>query len=81
MVISAINGTAGVGKTALAVHSAHQVAERFPHGQLYVNLRGYDSSGAPLLPAKAIRRLLESLGVPGRAAAVGVAGRSRCTAA
>ena len=57
MVISALSGTAGVGKTALAVHWAHQVAERFPDGQLYVNLRGFARGDAPAAPAEAIRGL------------------------
>jgi DNA-binding SARP family transcriptional activator/tetratricopeptide (TPR) repeat protein len=65
LVISAIDGTAGVGKTALTVHWAHQVAARFPDGQLHVNLRGYDPE-QPMTPADALAGLLRSLGVSGQ---------------
>jgi tetratricopeptide (TPR) repeat protein len=64
VVISAVSGTAGAGKTALAVYWAHQVADRFPDGQLYVNLRGFDPSGQVMHPAEAVRRFLDALNVP-----------------
>jgi DNA-binding SARP family transcriptional activator/Tfp pilus assembly protein PilF len=64
VVISAIAGTAGIGKTALAVHWAHRVANRFPDGQLYVNLRGFDPGGTIVDPATAIRGLLDALAIP-----------------
>jgi tetratricopeptide (TPR) repeat protein/DNA-binding XRE family transcriptional regulator len=62
-VVYTVSGTAGVGKTALAVHWAHRVRHRFPDGQLYVNLRGFDPSGTVMAPAEAIRRFLDALGV------------------
>jgi hypothetical protein len=61
--ISAITGTAGIGKTALAVHWAHQVRDRFPDGQLHVDLRGY-APGPPLRPLQALTNLLHGLGMP-----------------
>ncbi|MFJ3672480.1 ATP-binding protein [Streptomyces sp. NPDC090106] len=64
VVVSAIGGMAGVGKTTLAVHWAHQVADRFPDGQLYVNLRGFEDTGHPLDPAEALGGFLTALGVP-----------------
>src|SRR5439155_23822192 len=63
-VIAAIDGSAGVGKTALAVSWAHRVADHFPDGQLYVNLRGFDPSGSAMTPADAIRAFLDALQVP-----------------
>jgi DNA-binding SARP family transcriptional activator/Flp pilus assembly protein TadD len=64
VVVSAVAGTAGVGKTALAVRWARRAAARFPDGQLYVNLRGYDP-GQPMAPADALAGFLSSLGVAG----------------
>ena len=66
VLITTIGGMAGVGKTALAVHWAHQVTDLFPDGQLYVNLRGFDPTGRPVEAAEAIRGVLEALGVAPR---------------
>jgi DNA-binding SARP family transcriptional activator/Tfp pilus assembly protein PilF len=61
--ISVVSGTAGVGKTALAVRWAHRVAGEFPDGQVYLNLRGYDPD-QPMTVADALTRLLTAVGVP-----------------
>ena len=59
-----VAGMAGVGKTALAVHWARKIAGRFPDGQLYVNLRGYDGEGAPVTAEEVAGWFLVALGVP-----------------
>ncbi|MFJ6464620.1 AfsR/SARP family transcriptional regulator [Streptomyces sp. NPDC091387] len=64
VVISAIGGMAGIGKTTLAVHWAHEIADRFPDGQLYLNLRGFHPTGSVMTPDEAIRIFLDALGVP-----------------
>ena len=64
VVVAALMGTAGVGKTALAVHWAHRVADRFPDGQLYVNLRGFHPDAPAMTPAEAIRGFLDAFAVP-----------------
>jgi len=70
--ISAITGTAGVGKTALAVHWAHRIAARFPGGQLYVDLRGFDPAGTALDPGQALRGFFEAFAVPPERIPVGL---------
>ncbi|RKT54141.1 ATP-binding protein [Saccharothrix australiensis] len=61
--LAVITGTAGVGKTSLAVHWAHRVRANFPDGQLYVNMRGYDP-GPPVEPSQALEHFLRALDVP-----------------
>jgi DNA-binding SARP family transcriptional activator/Flp pilus assembly protein TadD/DNA-binding XRE family transcriptional regulator len=77
LVISAIEGMAGVGKTRLAVHLAHQLiaAGRYADVQLYVDLRGY-ATEPPADPATVLASFLHLLGVPGNQIPADLAGRS-----
>jgi len=65
-------GTAGVGKSALAVRWAHRITGLFPDGQLFVNLRGFDPAGAALEPGEALRGFLDALMVPPERIPVGL---------
>ncbi|WP_103354299.1 BTAD domain-containing putative transcriptional regulator [Amycolatopsis sp. CA-128772] len=65
--IRVVTGIAGIGKTALAVRWAHRVRDRFPDGQLYLDLRGFDPDHEPLTPAVAAAQLLRALGTDPRA--------------
>ena len=75
MPIVMIDGMPGSGKTALAVHCAHALAGRFPDGQLYVNLRGFDPGGA-VNPTEALRGFLEALGMPPQRVPADLSGQS-----
>lgn len=72
-----ITGTGGVGKTSLAVHWAHQAMDRFPDGQLYVNLHGFGPSGAAVSPGDALLRFLAALDVPRAQVPHDLAGQSK----
>jgi DNA-binding SARP family transcriptional activator/tetratricopeptide (TPR) repeat protein len=64
VVISAIDGMAGIGKTALAIHAGHRLAEQFPDGQLFIDLYGYTQDKSPRDPGDALAVLLRGLRVP-----------------
>jgi DNA-binding SARP family transcriptional activator len=64
VVISATSGTGGIGKTWLTLYWAHQQRDRFPDGQLFVDLRGFSPEGRPMAPEIAVRGFLDALGVP-----------------
>ncbi|WP_046468871.1 AfsR/SARP family transcriptional regulator [Allosalinactinospora lopnorensis] len=63
VVIAAVGGIGGTGKTYLALRWAHEHRQWFTDGELYVNLRGFDPSGPPVPPAEALRGFLDALGV------------------
>jgi DNA-binding SARP family transcriptional activator len=66
VVISAVDGMAGIGKTALAVRAAHRLAARFGDGQLFIDLHGYTQGYPPRTAAQALETLLRALGIPAR---------------
>ena len=74
--IALITGTAGVGKTTLALRFARQAGPLFPDGQLYVNLRGFDPAGAPMPPGTALAGFFDALGVPAQQVPAGLDARS-----
>jgi tetratricopeptide (TPR) repeat protein len=76
VVVTAIGGTAGVGKTALAVHAAHRLLPQFPDGQLYADLRGYTAGQTPAGPGEVLEVFLRRLGVSGEEMPVTVEERS-----
>ena len=76
VVISAIDGSAGVGKTALAIHLAHEVSASFPDGQLFVDLRGFDPRFSPVTSEDALGHLLRALGAEVDSEPTGVVAQS-----
>lgn len=63
VLVSTVDGLAGVGKSTLVVQWAHRVREQFADGELHVNLRGFDPAAEPMAPAEALAAFLSALGV------------------
>ncbi|MEV4713172.1 BTAD domain-containing putative transcriptional regulator [Micromonospora sp. NPDC049374] len=71
-----VAGTPGVGKSTLVLHWAHRAVDRFPDGQLYVNLRGFDPVGSVVEPAEVVRGFLTALGVAPQRIPIGLAAQT-----
>ncbi|GAA0445248.1 hypothetical protein GCM10009531_40060 [Actinoplanes capillaceus] len=76
VLITVIDGMAGAGKTALAVEATHRIADRYPDGQLYLDLHGYSEGADPVEPADALGNLLHGIGVPPAQIPDGLDGRA-----
>jgi tetratricopeptide (TPR) repeat protein len=74
--ICEIGGMAGIGKTALAVHAAHQIATRFPDGQIFLPLHGHAPGRQPVDPADALASLLQAAGIPAQQIPAGLEPRA-----
>ncbi len=75
--ICAIGGMAGIGKTAFAIHAAHQLAPRFPDGQIFMSLHAHTPGQRPVEPASALASLLITAGVDSSQIPAGIEERSR----
>jgi tetratricopeptide (TPR) repeat protein/transcriptional regulator with XRE-family HTH domain len=64
--VHTVDGRPGVGKSAFVTHAAHQLTDRFPDAQLFIDLHGHSASQAPVTPVEALATLLKAVGVPGR---------------
>ncbi|SEL88400.1 ATP-binding protein [Streptacidiphilus jiangxiensis] len=76
LVIAAVDGMAGIGKSALAIHAAHQLKDRYGDGQLFVDLHAHSAGREPMSAADALETLLRSLEVPAQAIPPGVEARA-----